>query len=252
MSSPAIAQTRVALVRSLRDLWRQFRADLRALPRGTWRRWFVTIGIGWVVCAALTAGVTKWAQSANPKWLRAWDERMLLATERGPVSFQNGVLLESAGNLIYLVPLVIAAAVVAIRWRRPVFAVTVVASYVLARTLVILGWQLWDRPRPQLIAGGVAAPPLHSFPSGHIVLALSVYMLLAYAWCRASRSAVERAIAILLALAWCAVTGFARIRIGSHWPSDVIAGGVIGLAWAGVVMLALHRADPASDARPGV
>ena len=243
MSSSAPASTRAALTRATRDLWRRFRTDLRALPPGTWPRWIAAIVLGWVLCAALSAGITKWAQGAHPRWLAAWDERTLLAIERGPVSFQNAVLLESPGNLIYMIPLVVCVAVVAIRWRRPVFAVTVVASYVLARPLVILGWQLWDRPRPQLIAGGVAAPPLHSFPSGHIVLALSVYMLLAYAWCRASRSAVERAVAIVLALAWCAAAGFARIRLGTHWPSDVIAGGAIGLAWTVVVIFALHRAD---------
>lgn len=225
---------------------------MRELPRGTWRRWIVTIAVGWIICAALSAGITKWAQRADPQGLRAWDERTLLAIERGAMSFQNAVLLESPGNLIYMIPLVICVAVVAVRWRRPVFAVTVVASYVLARPLVILGWQLWDRPRPQLIAGGVAAPPLHSFPSGHIVLALSVYMLLAYAWCRASRSWVERVIAITLMLAWCAAAGLARIRLGSHWPSDVIAGAIIGVAWVAVVILALHRAERPAAAPPGV
>ena len=239
-------------IEATRGAWRQFRAELRELPPGTWRRWITTIAIGWVICAALSAAITKWAQKADPQWLREWDQRTLRAIERGPVSFQNAILLESPGNLIYMIPLVVCVAIVAIRWRRPVFAVTVIASYFLARTHVILGWQLWDRPRPRLIAEGVAAPPLHSFPSGHIALALSVYMLLAYAWCRASRSWIERIVAIILALAWCAMAGFARIRLGSHWPSDVIAGGVIGLAWVAVVILALHRCDRPAAPPPGV
>ena len=241
-----------AALAEIRTLSRSLRRGIRALPRGTWRRWLITIIIGWILCAALSAAITKWAQQADPQWLRAWDERTLLAIAQGPISFQNAILLESPGNLIYMIPLVICVAIIAIRWRRPMFAVTVIASYFLARTHVILGWQLWDRPRPRLIAGGVAAPPLHSFPSGHIVLAMSVYMLLAYAWCRESRSWAERFIAMLLAVLWCAAAGYARVRLGSHWPSDVIAGGAIGLAWASVVILALHRADRRVEGPAGV
>jgi undecaprenyl-diphosphatase len=226
-----------------KETWRTFRQDVRTLPRGTWRRWTVTLFAGWIVCAALSCALTKLAQRADPQWLRAWDERTLSAIQRAPVSFQNAILLESPGNLIYMIPLVICVVVVAVRWRRPVFAATVAVSYILARTLVIIGWNLWDRPRPQLIAGGIAAPPLHSFPSGHIVLALSVYLLLAYAWARASHNAIERVVAFGLALAWCAAAGYARVRLGTHWPSDVIAGGILGVAWAAVALLALHRTD---------
>ena len=234
--------------RAARDVWRRFREDLRNLPAGTWRRWALTIVVGWLLCAVLSAGMTKLAQARAPHGLQAWDERAIRAVERGPMSFQNAILLESPGNLAYLIPLTTVAAVVAIRWRRPVFAVTILAGYWLARGLVIVGWKLWNRPRPTLIAEGVAAPPLHSFPSGHIVLSLAVYGLLAYAWMRASRSTVERFIAAALALIWCGLTGFARVRLGSHWPSDVIAGAVLGLAWLAVLVVALRRAD--HGARP--
>jgi undecaprenyl-diphosphatase len=232
-----------AVIAAALSVWRRFRDGLHELPRGTWRRWFVTMLIGWVGCAAMSALITKLAQKWDPQWLRAWDERTLRAIERGPVSFQNAILLESPGNLIYMIPLVACVAIAAARFRRPVFAVTIVASYLIARTIVIVGWQLWDRPRPTLIADGIAAPPLHSYPSGHIVLAMSVYLPLAYAWCRASRSNVERAVAMTLAVVWCAAAGYARVRLGTHWPSDVIAGGLLGLAWAAVVIFTLSRTD---------
>lgn len=241
-----------AIARAAKQTWRTFFDDARALPRGTWWRWLITMLIGWAVCAAISVAVTKLGQKWDGQWLGAWDERTLRSIERGRVSFQNAILLESPGNLIYMIPLVVCVAVVAIRWRRPVFAVTVVASYVIARAIVIVGWSLWDRPRPTLIAEGVAAPPLHSYPSGHIVLAMSVYLPLAYAWGRASKSNVERAIAMLLAITWCAAAGYARVRLGSHWPSDVIAGGVLGLAWAAVVIFTLARTDRPIATNPDV
>lgn len=233
-------------MRAARSTWSQFRQHVGGLPRGTWRRWVVALVLGWLVCAACVLVLTKSAQSAAPRWLNAWDERTLLALERSPISFQNAVLLESPGNLIYLIPLVACAAIAAIRFRRPVFAVTIVTSYVVARTLVMLGWALWDRARPELIADGIASPPLHSFPSGHMVLTLSVYGLLAYAWVRASRSSIEKLLAIILTAAWCGAAGLARVRLGTHWPSDVLAGAVIGLLWLATVVLALHRAERGS------
>ena len=201
------------------------------------------LAIGWIACMILTAGITLVAKSWEQTWMGAWDERAIAAVERGPVSFSNGVLLESPGNLIYLIPLLLFVVLVSVRLRRPVFAVTIVLSWVLARTLVYWGWYLWNRPRPQVIAGGVASPPLHSFPSGHMVLSLAVYGLLVWAWCRASGSWVERLIAIIVGIAWCASLGYGRVRIGSHWPSDVIGGAVIGLAWVAVVLWALRAAN---------
>jgi membrane-associated phospholipid phosphatase len=44
----------------------------------------------------------------------------------------------------------------------------------------------------------------------------------------------------VLLIAIVCITGLARVRLGTHWPSDVIAGIVIGVAWLSVVLRALH------------
>jgi undecaprenyl-diphosphatase len=173
----------------------------------------------------------------------AWDERVLRAIDarQRVVSVQNAVLLESFGNLAYLIPLVAVCAIISIRRRRPLLAIAFVAAYVLARPVVGVGWLLWDRARPRIILDGRTAPPLHSFPSGHVALALAVYGVLAYQWIRASKSWLERVTAVVLMLAIVFLTGFARLRLGTHWPSDVIAGWIIGTAWLAVVLRAVHR-----------
>jgi undecaprenyl-diphosphatase len=225
-----------------RDAVREFRIQWLAVATATKLRYALTLGVGLVVCCIFTAGLTFLAKWAAPNGLNAWDERVLRAIDAQKViSVQNAVLLESFGNLAYLIPLVSACAVVAIRRRHPLLAITFVAAYVLARPVVGVGWLLWDRARPNIILDGRTAPPLHSYPSGHVALALAVYGLLAYLWIRASKSWLERATAVLLAAAIVFVTGFARLRLGTHWPSDVIAGWIIGSAWLAVVLRALHR-----------
>lgn len=201
-----------------------------------------------MLCAALSAAITLIAErNADP--LTEWDTGWLLWWERGPVSFSNAILLESFGNLAYMVPLTLAAAVVAARHRRALLALSFPVAYVLQRPLVLLGWWIWERERPKLIAGGIAAPGLHSFPSGHVALMLSVYGLLGWLWWRASRSRVERVFVIVLLAALLLVTGSARVRLGSHWPSDIFAGYAIGAAWVATVIVALHRAERVGEPR---
>jgi membrane-associated phospholipid phosphatase len=234
------------LTRAARELWRTLRDDCRAIPRRAWWRWGITLSIGFVCCAALSYGITKLAHARVDEGLQSWDEQMLLklATE-GPISFPNAILLESPGNLAYLIPLTVTASIIAIRRHRPLIAITIQVSYWLQRPLVLLGWETWNRPRPKLIGDGIAAPGLHSFPSGHAALCVAVYGFLAYLWIRSSRSVAEKLLAVVCVALLTAIVSLARVRLGSHWPSDIIAGAVIGVAWVSVVILAYRNATRA-------
>lgn len=214
------------------------------MPAGNVRGWLVILVVGWLICAALSAGLARAGEAMAARGMNAWDERTLLSfAANGPMSYGDAILAESPGNLSYLVPVTLAAAILAALWGRPILAMTFVASYALARPLVLIGWHLWDRARPKLIADGIAAHELKSFPSGHAVLMLAVWGLLAYLWIAASRSWLERVIVVMLTLAWVALAGAARVRLGAHWPSDVIAGGLLGLVWLAVVVVALRRGE---------
>lgn len=65
-----------------------------------------------------------------------------------------------------------------------------------------------------------------SFPSGHAGTAMVTYLALA--------SAVPtrfKALAWAIALALILGTGWGRVYLGVHWPSDVLAGYLLGLGW---------------------
>jgi undecaprenyl-diphosphatase len=227
-----------------RGIARRFARGWRRLPAGSFRRWGITLAVGFVTCLGLTVLVTRLAQRLHKSgWLQPLDDRGLTWAERHAMSYADAILCESFGNLAYLIPLTTLAAAWLAWRRRPLAAVSVLAAYWLERPLYTLGWRLWDRARPDVIADGIAAPPLHSFPSGHAALSAAAYGLLARLWISRSRSWAERVVVVLLLVTLLTVVDVARLRLGTHWPSDVIVGTVLGLCWAGVVAAALGRAE---------
>lgn len=234
-----------ALARGSRELYDRFRADAAALPRDAWLSWGRTLLVGALLCAGLMASVTHLARGLHDRGMAGWDRALLLRIERLPLSFDAAIWWEAFGSSSLLIPIVAVAFVLSVRARRPILASELLAAFLIGKPIFLTGWQLWNRVRPDLIAGGVAAPPLHSFPSGHAFQSVAIYGLLAYLWLRRSSSVVERALGVCAWLALATMVGVARLRLGVHWPSDVLAGGAAGLAWLGVLIVALRRAEAA-------
>jgi undecaprenyl-diphosphatase len=97
----------------------------------------------------------------------------------------------------------------------------------------------FDRPRPS-----VFVPAVHtissSFPSGHAMSAAIVYSTVAYLAARLHRRKWARWLVMTAALFLIALISFSRMYLGVHYPSDVITGVAIGLAWAGFCMATLE------------
>ena len=74
---------------------------------------------------------------------------------------------------------------------------------------------------------------------------MALYGVFVWMWIRGSRSAVERGVSVLLPAAAIVDVALARLRLGSHWPTDVTGGVVIGAVWLAVVIAALSRAEAA-------
>ncbi|HEY0734318.1 MAG TPA: phosphatase PAP2 family protein [Herpetosiphonaceae bacterium] len=227
------------LVQGFHATLQRFADDWNAEPAGRRSTWLRTLAIGWVLGAALMLALV---------WLcrtQIEDETALLqrVLEILPMSFHAAIWIETPGNSVFLLPITLLAVIIAIWWGAPLRALSLAAAFVLIDTLVLIGWWTWDRPRPDLVYGGIAAPGFHAFPSGHVAQTIAVYGLLAYFWVAASTRRLERALAIMLCTLLVVIVALSRIRLGAHWPSDVVAGAILGGAWLAVLIVALRRAE---------
>lgn len=235
-----------ALVRGARTTWRRFFDAAGALPRTAWARWLGTLALGLGLAVAVVFGTVWIGKGWAEAWMAAWDEaalRSLVGVES--LSFNTGIWFESPGNSVVLAPLLLAGFVLAARAGRPLLALSFPLTYAGSKLLTHVGWAAWARARPGFVADGVASMGAHSYPSGHVLNVLAAYGLLTYLWIERSQSPVERVAAVLLLLALAGAVGVARLRLGAHWPSDVIAAGVIGVVWLGTLVVALRRGEAA-------
>lgn len=140
---------------------------------------------------------------------------------------------------VVAVAVVLAAVVVGVKgnWRAATWSIVVIET---ARWGYLLLKVVLDRQRPHW-AYPVAHAAGSSFPSGHstvIAAAAGVTVVLAT---RSAAAPRLRAGVVISALVAAAVVGLDRVLLGVHYPSDVVAGLVLGFS---IVLLGLALFDP--------
>lgn len=144
-----------------------------------------------------------------------------------PMIFFTVRWLTELGGARFLLPLtaLVAALLAYAGHRRRALALLFVVTG--GRGLVELLKCTLGRPRPRLIDYPVEVHSL-SFPSGHAGNSTVVYLAIALiAAPLIARTRWPAVAAIALAF----VIGLTRPMLGVHWPSDVLAGWSLGLAW---------------------
>lgn len=241
---------RWALAEGARRTATRFRSDWARLPDAAWRQWITILTWGLVVGALAMLGLSLAGRRLDRAGALGWDAdalRWILA--HSPLSFSTAIWAGTPGNGVFMIPLILCSALLAVWLRRPLIALSILASYFMLDLIVGVGWMTWDQARPDLVLDGAASPDLHAFPSGHVAQMISAYGFWTYLWIRASRSAGERILAVLLLLAATGVIALARLRLGAHWPSDIVAGALTGGYWLAVVVVALRRGEAVLEAR---
>jgi undecaprenyl-diphosphatase len=154
------------------------------------------------------------AMPLGPRWLNT---AMLDLTAFGGVSGLTVLTMIVAGYLL-----------VAGKKATALFLIAAVASGATLGTLLKLGF---ERPRPEIVAHLVQVNTT-SFPSGHAMNSAVVYLTLGALLARTEPDWRVRTYIVAVAIALTAVIGFSRVYLGVHWPSDVLAGWVVGAIWA--------------------
>jgi undecaprenyl-diphosphatase len=161
-------------------------------------------------------------------WFRAAGDTGRLAGPEGTAAFWLGVtwLGEPTPRLV-VTGLAILGLSLRRRWHSALFLAGVVLSGI-ALTVTIKLWV--GRPRPQWVAP-LDQVGLQSFPSGHALNGMLAYLAVALVLAPLLHQRVERWALYFAAASLSLAIGVSRIALGVHYPTDVIAGWVIGAAW---------------------
>jgi undecaprenyl-diphosphatase len=89
---------------------------------------------------------------------------------------------------------------------------------------------VFARPRPDVVPHlvQVSSP---SFPSGHSMLSAVIYLTLGTLLARVVTGYRFKVYIVTVALCASFLVGLTRVYLGVHYPSDVLAGWIVGLTW---------------------
>ena len=148
--------------------------------------------------------------------------------------------------LVVLVAAVVGYLIVVRRYGPAVFVLMAILSGTAVSQLLK---SIYDRPRPDLVEHLVNTHTA-SFPSGHATMSTVVYLTLASLIVRLVDQTSVRIYVISVALALALAIGISRVYLGVHWPSDVIAGWALGVAWASLSWLVVSALRKWSGSDP--
>ncbi|GAB3463585.1 phosphatase PAP2 family protein [Actinophytocola sediminis] len=96
-----------------------------------------------------------------------------------------------------------------------------------------------ERPRPA--QGHLVAVHSWSYPSGHSLVSMAVLGALIVLATRHLPTPPARAVAVVAGVLLIGAVGLSRVYLGVHWPTDVLAGWLLGATWLGLVLVLVRR-----------
>jgi len=197
--------------------------------------------VGLIVAVAGTGLFVMLAGHVRPGTTQAFDESVLRWLGAHHTSALDATMVEitALGTTAVVMMIVAVAALFLVLTEHKYSAILLLASTaggIVLDGVLKLGF---NRPRPT-----VFVPEVHvvssSFPSGHAMSSAIVYTTVAFLAARLHKREWARWLVMIVAFIVIAAISFSRLYLGVHYPSDVLAGIAIGLAWAGFCMAILE------------
>lgn len=224
--------------------WDVFFAAIRGVGKLA-QNFYATFGIVIVAGALVAIGglyaFGEFAGHVSSGATQAFDERVVqaLARHRSPILDRIALEITFLGTGTVVVMVVAISGMFLWLSNHKYSALLLLIATVGGLVLNNLLKASFSRPRPTVVEW-ITTAVTSSFPSGHAMSAAVVYGTVAYLAGRLQRRAWHRGLTLGLAALLIVAISASRLYLGVHYPTDVVAGVIIGLAWAAFCMATLE------------
>lgn len=198
---------------------------------------------GFFVFALVFSFAAKWL--VNFRWFLNADISAQKIILNARIDFLNDFLIifTDLGDTKFMASLTLAAAFIFFIKKYYWHSIGIVFSFGVTELVSIVLKNVIGRHRPPHELALVATDSA-SFPSGHTIAAVAFYGFLIYF----SNKEIKGKSAKNILTGFCALmillAGFARIYLGAHWPSDVLASYILGGIWVMIVIWLIENNKP--------
>jgi undecaprenyl-diphosphatase len=201
----------------------------------------VLLVAGALIAIAGTYAFAKVAELVQEGYTQQFDEAVLRWMERHQTPLLERLMVEVTMLGTWIVVLSIVSIAGLFLWLTQhrysaTLLLVATAGGIGLNSILKIGF---SRPRPQVFEWGTHVSS-SSFPSGHAMSSAVVFITVAYLAARLQKTHRARLATLAIAAFIVASICFSRMYLGVHYPSDVIAGVIIGLSWAAFCMATLE------------